>query len=107
MTATARVVPVTATVRFCKNAWKGSAMARWRLTKFNTSSNNSSTGPSAAANTLANASVPGGDVRAASPRAATPWSPANCRAMSIQGVSRPSLGSHALPTNTPTRAAGA
>ena len=82
-------------------------MPRWRLTKFSTSSNSSNTGAFAAANTRANASVPGGVVSAALPRAETPASPANCRARSIQGVSRPGAGSQALPTKTPTRAADA
>ena len=106
-TAAARAVPVAATVKFWMKAWKGSAMSRWRLTKFSTSSNSSNTGACAAANTAASASVPGGVVRAAGPSAATPASPANWRATSIHSVSRPSAGSHALPTNTPTRAAGA
>ena len=43
-TAAARLVPVTATVRFCRKAWKLSAIRRCRLTKLSTSSNSSSTG---------------------------------------------------------------
>ena len=107
MTAAARAAPAAATVRFWMKACSDSAMPRCRLTKFSTSSNSSSTGASAAANTEAIASVPGGVVRAAGPSAATPASPASCRARSIHGVSRPSAGSHALPTKTPVRAAGA
>ena len=82
-------------------------MFRWQLTNVSTSSNSNNTGAPAAANTLARASVPGAvHVSAAVPSAATPSSPASWRARSIQGVSRPSTGSQALPATTPTRAGG-
>ena len=73
-----------------------------RLMKFSTSSKRMRTGASAAANMSPSALVPGGDVLAVAPRASTPFSPAICRATSIQGFSIPSLGSQALPTNVAT-----
>ncbi len=74
--------------------------------KFSTSSKRINTLPPAAANTRANASVPGGAACADCPSAVTPSSPANCRARSIHGVSLPGCGSQASPTKTPTRAGG-
>ena len=80
MTAAACLVLGTATVRFWMNAWKLSAIWRWRFTKLRTSSKSTSTGALAAANMRVIASVPGGVVRALGPSAAIASSPASCLA---------------------------